>query len=226
MKQVACADLGVVPYGEALLLQRRLQQLRREGRVPDLLLALQHPPVITVGRLGKPEHILAPPRVLAKLGVEVHWVERGGDVTYHGPGQLILYPIFDLREHGRDLRRFIASLEEVMLRVARAFGVEAHRHPGFPGIWLGLKKLGSVGVHVRGWVTMHGLALNVDLKPNLFPLIVPCGLHGVEAASLAEVASQPVSLEEAHRLAREAFSQVVGVELVPLDAEVLSKWSA
>lgn len=226
MKKVAHAALGVVPYGQALTIQRRLHRLRRDGQIPDLLLSLEHPPVITVGRLGRPEHILAPPRVLAKLGVEVHWVERGGDVTYHGPGQLILYPIFDLRGHGRDLRRFIASLEEAMLRVARAFGVEAHRHPGFPGIWQGLKKLGSVGVHVRGWVTMHGLALNVDLKPNLFSLIVPCGLHGVEAASLADFASRPVSLEEASRLLLEAFSQVFEVELTPLDAEVLARWSA
>ncbi len=226
MKEVLHAALGRVPYRSVWALQRRLAQLRRGGHIPDVLLSLEHEPVITVGRQGGAGHVLAPPEVLDRLKVEVVEVERGGDVTYHGPGQLILYPILDLRDHGRDLRRYVASLEEVMIRTAARFGVEAHRRPGFPGIWQGLKKLGSVGVYVRGWVTMHGLALNVDLSPNLFSLIVPCGLHGVEAASLAELAGQPIPLEEARATALEEFAQVFCVQLTPLGREALDRWGA
>ncbi|RLE28963.1 hypothetical protein DRJ54_05550 [Candidatus Acetothermia bacterium] len=224
MKEVAHVALGRAPYRPVWELQRRLAALRRQGHIPDLLLSLEHEPVITVGRQGGAGHVLAPQEVLDRLKVEVVEVERGGDVTYHGPGQLILYPILDLRDHGRDLRRYVASLEEVMIRTAARFGVEAHRRPGFPGIWQGLKKLGSVGVHVRGWVTMHGLALNVDLQPNLFSLIVPCGLHGVEAVSLAQLAGRPIPMEEARAAALEVFSQVFSVRLTPLDREALERW--
>jgi len=225
LREITHAALGRAPYGPVLEIQRRLHALRRAGHVPDILISVEHEPVITVGRLGSGEHILADPKVLSRMGVEVYRVERGGDVTYHGPGQLVLYPILDLREHGRDLKRYVASLEEVMLRTARHFGVEAHRRPGFPGVWLGLRKLGSVGVHVRGWVTMHGLALNVDLRPNLFSLIVPCGLHGVEAVSLTELAGRPVPLTEVREVALGFFAEVFGVRLVPLDREVLTEWT-
>lgn len=225
MKEVLCARLGRIPYGPALRLQHRLHGLRSHGAIPDVLLALEHEPVITIGRLGNESHILADPRVLGKLHVGVFRVERGGDVTYHGPGQLVLYPILDLRWHGRDLHRYIAGLEEVMIRTAQAFGVEAHRRSDFPGAWVGLRKLGSVGVHVKAWVTMHGLALNVDLHPNLFPFIVLCGLHGVEAVSLAELFGHPIPLDEAREVALRAFSEVFEVRLTPVGEEVLLRWA-
>ena len=224
MREIAHAALGRAPYGPVLDLQRRLHALRRAGRIPDILLSVEHEPVITAGRLASPDHILADPKLLERFKIKVYQVERGGDVTYHGPGQLVLYPILDLRQHGRDLRRYVACLEEVMIRTAGRFGVEAHRRPGFPGVWQGVRKLGSVGVHVRGWITMHGLALNVDLKPNLFSLIVPCGLHGVEVASLAELAGRPIPVEEARRVALEAFEEVFSARIVPLDKEALSRW--
>ncbi|MBC7099622.1 lipoyl(octanoyl) transferase LipB, partial [Candidatus Bipolaricaulota bacterium] len=126
---------------------------------------------------------------------------------------------------GRDLRRYVSCLEEVMIRTAARFGVEAHRRPGFPGVWQGMRKLGSVGVHVRGWITMHGLALNVDLDPDLFSLIVPCGLHGVEATSLAELAARPIPLEEVRAAALDEFSRVFEVRLSPLDRGVLERWT-
>ncbi|HAF71206.1 MAG: Octanoyltransferase [Acetothermia bacterium 64_32] len=225
MREVAHAALGRAPYGPVLDLQRRLHALRGAGRIPDLLLSLEHEPTITLGRLASPDHILADPALLARLGVEVYRVERGGGVTYHGPGQLVMYPILDLRDHGRDLRRYVSCLEEVMIRTAARFGVEAHRRPGFPGVWQGMRKLGSVGVHVRGWITMHGLALNVDLDPDLFSLIVPCGLHGVEATSLAELAARPIPLEEVRAAALDEFSRVFEVRLSPLDRGVLERWT-
>lgn len=224
MRQIVHIRLGRERYGPVLDLQQRLRRLREKGGVPDILLSVEHEPVITLGRQGGEEHILASRRVLERLQVEVHQVERGGDVTYHGPGQLVLYPIVDLRGWGRDLHRYVANLEEVMLRTAGDFGVEAHRRPEFPGIWIGLQKLGFVGVHVRRWVTMHGAALNVDLSPNLFSVIVPCGLHGVEAISLAEVSTGPVECAAAQAAALRQWANVFDVEVSTVGREELARW--
>lgn len=225
MRTVLHADLGRIAYGPALALQRRLHALRREGWIPDVVLSLEHTPVITIGRQGDEGHILAPPEELARHEVEVYPVERGGDVTYHGPGQLVLYPILHLREAGLDLHRYVWNLEEVMIRAARRFGVEADRRPGFPGAWHGSGKLGSVGVHVRGWVTIHGLALNVDLHPDLFPLIVPCGIAGARAVSLSTLVGRPVSVAAARDAALAAFADVFGANLLPVDGEVVARWT-
>jgi len=216
--------LGREPYAPVLDLQQRLRRLRITGGVPDLVLSVEHEPVITLGRQAGQENIMASRRVLQRLQVDVHKVERGGDVVYHGPGQLVLYPILDLRGWGRDLRRYVANLEEVMLRTARRFGVEAQRKPEFPGIWIGLQKLGFVGVHVRRWGTMHGIALNVDVSPNLFSLIVPCGLHGVDAISLADVCGVPVGLREVEETALEEMAEVFGVRVSTVSREELARW--
>lgn len=221
---VLWAELGRVPYGLALELQHRLHALRARGEIGDTVLSLEHAPVITIGRRGRPEHILASPDELRRLGVEVFPVERGGDVTYHGPGQLVLYPILDLRGWGRDLRRYVWSLEEIMIRTAQAFGVEATRREGFPGVWHGGEKLGAVGVHVRDWITMHGLAFNVDPDPDGFALIVPCGIPGARAASLAGILGRPVSLDEARAAMRAAAPEVWGAALVPAREEVITAW--
>ncbi|MFO8034911.1 MAG: lipoyl(octanoyl) transferase LipB [Candidatus Bipolaricaulota bacterium] len=224
MRELFHIRLGSERYGSVLDLQQRLRRLRIKGGVPDLILSVEHDPVITLGRQGGEEHILASRRVLERLQVEVQKVERGGDVTYHGPGQLVVYPILDLRGWGRDLRRYVANLEEVMLRTARHFGVEAHRKPEFPGIWIGLQKLGFVGVHVRRWGTMHGMALNVDLSPNLFSLIVPCGLHGVDAISLADVCDSPVDVHEAETAALRELAEVFDVKVSTVGREELARW--
>jgi len=224
MNGIVHVELGHARYGPVHELQCRLQRLRAKGSVPDLVLSVEHDPVITVGRQGCTEHILATPTVLERLQVEVYQVERGGDVTYHGPGQLVLYPVLDLRGHGRDLHRYVANLEEVMLRTAIRLGVEAHRRPGFPGIWVGLRKLGSVGVHVRSWVTTHGLALNIDLKPDLFSLIVPCGIHGVEAVSLSDILRIPVSFNDVKQHALEELGNVFGAQLSHVGQETLAQW--
>lgn len=225
MREVSYADLGRVRYGPALAIQRQLHSLRREGKIADVVLFLEHEPVITVGRGGDERHILASREELDRAGVEVFPVERGGDVTYHGPGQLVLYPILDLRRREKDLHRYVWEIEEVMIRTARRFGAEAARRNGFPGVWHDRGKLGAVGVHVRDWVTMHGLALNVDLRPNLFHLIVPCGVAGATAVSIADLVGRAVPMEAARDAARTALAHVFGVDLQPVAEEVIAEWT-
>ncbi len=225
-RAVLHGDVGRMAYGPALELQRRLHALRRHNVIPDVLLTLEHEPVITLGRGARAEHVLASSQELQRLGVEVFPSERGGDVTYHGPGQLVMYPILDLKALGLDVHGYVENLEEVMIRTARAFGVPAYRKPGFPGAWTSQGKIGAVGIHVKGWVTLHGLAFNVDLTLNGFALIVPCGLQGVEAVALADLAGRPISILEATEQALRAFAEVFEVELVPVAGEVIRQWSS
>jgi lipoyl(octanoyl) transferase len=199
MREVVVRSLGVVPYGDALALQRRLVEERKAGVIPDTLLLLQHPHVLTLGVKGDGGrgHILAPADRLAALGVEVFETGRGGDVTYHGPGQLVAYPILDLDPDRRDVHRYVRDLEEVMIRVAASFGVEAGRIAGKSGAWVrvpgpdggtgGLAapaKIGALGVRISRWVTSHGLALNVWTDLEYFQLIVPCGIADLGVTSL------------------------------------------
>ena len=208
MKRILWVSLGRVRYHKALEIQRKLHSLRGKGEIPDTVLSLEHEPVITLGRSADPRHILADPAYLVAKGVDLVEAERGGDVTYHGPGQLVLYPILDLRGWKRSVKWYIWALEEVMIRVASSFGIAAGRLPGYPGIWASDRKLGSVGVYVRSWITMHGLALNVDLDPDGFEFIVPCGIHWAKATSLSSLLGRPVGLGEAESRAQEAFAGV------------------
>lgn len=174
--------LGLVPYGEALALQDALVRRRRAGEVPDQLLLLEHPHVITLGSSGDRNHILldAPERAL--LGIELFDTGRGGDVTYHGPGQLVGYPILDLKPDRRDLHRYVRDLEEALIRGMAEFGIDGGRKPGLSGVWVGDEKLAAIGVRVSsGWITSHGFALNVATDLGFFDAIVPCGIrdHGV-----------------------------------------------
>ena len=223
MREVSWVPLGRVRFGKALELQRRLHHLRRYGKVPDLVLSLEHDPVITLGRSADPRHILGDPTALVASGVEVVEVERGGDVSYHGPGQLVLYPILDLRGFARSIKWYIWALEEVMLRVVASYGIRAGRLPGRPGIWVGKRKLGAIGVYVRSWVTMHGLALSVSPQLEHFRWIVPCGIHGAEVTSIAAVLGREVPLEEVDERARDAFAHVFGVRVAPTDVEVVTE---
>jgi lipoyl(octanoyl) transferase len=197
---------GRVPYGEALALQRDLARRVAAGAAPDTLILCEHPPVVTLGRASRPAHLLLPRDELVRRGVEVVDTERGGDVTYHGPGQLVGYPVLDLRRHGQDLHRYLRALEEVLIRAAAGFGVEAVRAPGKTGVWVGDRKLASIGIHVSRWVSWHGFALNVteESLPG-FDLIVPCGLAGVRMTALELGAGRPVRLAEAATTVVEAF---------------------
>ena len=183
-------DLGVIglgrmDYGEALALQRNLALARIAKTVPrDLLLLVEHPPVITLGRGFKAENLPTPPEFLAAKHVEVHEIERGGDVTYHGPGQLVGYPILDLSEHKQDLHWYLRQIEAALIATLDSFGLKGERDSRFTGVWIGGRKLASIGIHVKQWVTWHGFALNVTTDLSYFDLIVPCGIQGVVMTSL------------------------------------------
>ncbi|MGB3050354.1 MAG: lipoyl(octanoyl) transferase LipB [Polyangiales bacterium] len=177
--------LGTVDYAEAHRLQKELQGQRVRGEVGDLVLLLEHPPVLTMGRSAKAQHVLVAPEVLEARGIQVHEVGRGGDVTYHGPGQLVAYPIIDLKPDRKDVRKYVASLEETMIRTCADFGLAAGRIEGLNGAWIGERKVGAVGVRISRWVTMHGLALNVNSDLRQFEMIVPCGIEDKGVTSVS-----------------------------------------
>lgn len=175
-----------MPYADALAVQRAAAQQRIDGRLAeDVLFLVEHPPVITLGRSSDTAHVLADPATLAARGVEMFEVERGGDVTFHGPGQLVGYPIVDLRQHREDLHWYLRQLEEVLIRALGTFGITAERRPSLTGAWTGGRKIASIGVHAKQWVTWHGFALNVTTDLSQFGLIVPCGIDQVEMTSVA-----------------------------------------
>ena len=185
--RLAVAQLGLVPYGEALGRQRALAEDRIAGRLgSDLLLLLEHPPVITLGRGTRESSLPLAPELLRRRGIDVFEIERGGDVTYHGPGQLVGYPIFDLAAHRRDLHWFLREIEEALFGALARFGVPAERRAGYTGVWTGGRKIASIGIHVRQWVSWHGFALNVTTDLSAFDLIVPCGIPGVVMTSLSK----------------------------------------
>jgi len=189
--------LGIVPYAEALALQRTLVEERRTGRVPDLLLLLQHPPVVTLGvRRDNRTHVKASDQQLAVHGIEVHEAGRGGDVTYHGPGQIVGYPILDLRPDRCDVHRYVRDLEEVMIRVCADYGVAAHRVEGMSGAWVDVEKIGAIGVRISRWITSHGFAFNVNTRLEHFQLIVPCGIADRGVTSLRKLLGTELSMEE------------------------------
>jgi lipoyl(octanoyl) transferase len=188
--------LGRVPYGEGLALQERLVAERQMGRIADQLLLLEHDPVFTLGRSARAENVLFPAEALRARGFEVFDTGRGGDVTYHGPGQLVGYPILDLSPDRRDVHRYVRDLEEVMLRTCADYGVEAGRIAGLTGAWVGREKIGAIGVRLSRWVTSHGFALNVSTDLAPFDLIVPCGIRDKGVTSLERLLGKPVALDE------------------------------
>ena len=201
--------LGFVPYGEALDLQKALVDERRAGSVPDLLLLLQHPPVITLGiRRDSRSHVIATDGQLAMRGVDVHEAGRGGDVTYHGPGQIVGYPILDLRPDRCDVHRYVRDLEEVMIRVCADYGVAAHRVDGLTGAWVGTAKIGAIGVRISRWITSHGFAFNVNTRLEDFQLIVPCGIADRGVTSLRQLLGRELSIEDVEDRFIRRFAEV------------------
>lgn len=202
--------LGVVPYGEALELQKRFVARRLAGAIPDQLLLLQHPPVITLGvrAKGGRGNVIATPESLAAAGIEVFETGRGGDVTYHGPGQLVGYPIVNLKPDRCDVHRYVRDIEEVMIRTAAAFGIRAQRVTGLTGIWVGDEKLGAIGVRIAKWITSHGFAFNVATDLAHFGLIVPCGIVDKGVTSLEKLLGRAVPMAAAESAAAAAFAEV------------------
>ena len=207
-------------YVQVWELQRSLVAARRDGRIDDGLILVEHEPVFTIGRSTKAEHLLVSREHLRSAGFGVYDIERGGSITYHGPGQLVGYPIIDLRAYGEDVVGFMRALEESMLRTLREFGVEASRRPGFPGVWVEESKIGAVGVAVKRKVTMHGFALNVDPDLAHFDLINPCGL-GRPVTSMARVLGRAVALDEVAPVYVRQFEPVYALALAPVGAATL-----
>jgi len=198
-RTLAVRNLGVVPYADALALQRQLAEERIAGRIPDTLLLLEHPSVITLGRGTKATSLPLDADALRRRGIEVFEIERGGDVTYHGPGQLVGYPILDLQQHKSDLHWYLRQIEETLIVALAGFGIVAGRNSGYTGVWTQGRKIASIGIHVRQWVTWHGFALNVTTELSPFSLIVPCGIPDVVMTSvereLADEATRSVGAD-------------------------------
>ena len=169
-------ELGRIEYGSAFQLQQRLVEQRKQGLIPDQLLLLEHPHSITLGRNGRMENLLASEPALRSAGISFHATDRGGDITYHGPGQAVGYPILDLRDWKRDVGAYVRAVEQVMIEALADFGIAAGRLPGCTGVWVDGRKIGAIGVHISRWITSHGFALNVNTDLSYFGYIVPCGL--------------------------------------------------
>lgn len=223
--------LGVVDYAQAWELQKRLVAARTEGRIEDVLLLLEHPHTYTLGRSGKIEHLLMSEAERQTRGVTVHWVDRGGDITYHGPGQLVGYPIISVGSHtvngvesstGRDripqadYVRYLRDLEEVLIRALTAFGVRGERVAGYTGVWVDGKKIAAIGVKVNAQgISSHGFALNVCTDLSYFAGIVPCGIHDRGVTSLDRLLGRPVTVDEAAQAVAASFGQVFRLEMQP-----------
>lgn len=216
MRQLEVRRLGRVPYAEASDMQRALVEERRAGRISDVLLLLEHPHVITLGVKvdAARSHLLATPEVLASRRVELHESGRGGDITYHGPGQVVGYPILDLRPDRCDVHRYVRDLEEVMIRTAADFGLSGGRIQGLTGAWVGADKLGAIGVRISRWITSHGFAFNVSTDLDFFNLIVPCGIARGGVTSLSRALGRPVALAEAESALVRHFGEVFDRRIV------------
>jgi lipoyl(octanoyl) transferase len=209
-RSLEAVDLGRMRYGDALRIQERLVDERKQGKGEDTLLFVEHPHVITMGRNGKEHHLLASSDVLARTGIEFFETNRGGDVTYHGPGQLVGYPIFDLREWRRDVHAFFRGVEEALIQALSIVGVQAERLPqkGYEGVWVQGAKIAAIGIHISRWITSHGFALNVDTDLSYFKYIVPCGLTR-PVCSLRSLGSK-ATREDMIRAVAGAFAKTFG----------------
>ena len=202
--------LGTVPYAEALEIQARFVQQRRDGTIGDQLLLLEHPPVITLGVKARSDrsNVLASDDALRARGIEIFESGRGGDVTYHGPGQLVGYPILDLKPDRCDVHRYVRDLEDVLIRTVAAFGITASRAERLTGVWVGSEKIAAIGVRISRWITSHGFALNVDTDLSHFDLIVPCGIRGRGVTSLQRLLGRTVGVPAAAEAVEQSFAEV------------------
>lgn len=221
-KTCLTAYLGTVTYARALELQEKLARDRVDGNMPDALLLLQHPPVFTTGRFRGEEDIIVPTATLAEKGITVVNTNRGGSVTYHGPGQLVGYPILSLRELDLDIHRYIWNLEESVIRLLKTYGIEGSRIEEYTGVWVGDKKICSIGIHVSHWITTHGFALNINTDLSHFGLINPCGLKSEVMTSLSVLLGRNVEVEQVLETFLDCFSRVFKMDCARKDEQ----WTA
>jgi lipoyl(octanoyl) transferase len=226
LKEILVCDLGLTRYGDAWELQRELFQLRTEGQVPDILLLTEHTHVFTIGKSGSDSHLLASRPELDSVGADVFHIDRGGDITYHGPGQLVAYPILDLQNFYLDVHRYLRDLEKVIILTLNEYGIAGERDPRYTGVWVGGKKLAAIGVKVSRWITMHGVAINVNSDLSYFNRIIPCGIADRGVTSVEALLSRRIDLNEFSRLFVGAFGKVFGVTPVFISSSELvdSSW--
>ncbi len=208
-------------YKEAWDLQNRLFDKRMRGDIPDVLFLTEHPPVYTFGKSGKTQHLLISEQQAQRKGIDLFWIDRGGDITFHGPGQLVGYPIFDLHGFYLDVGRFLRDVEEALIVALAAFGIEAGRIPGLTGVWVGEEKIAAIGVKLSRWITKHGFALNVNTDLSYFGHIVPCGIPDKPVTSMQKVLGHEVNMETVIARVVQAFEQVFGIELRPVKQAAL-----
>ncbi len=212
--EVEVVNLGLIDYLKALEIQRKLIKLRQEGKIKDTMLLLEHPPVITLGRRSLEANILMPKDFFKAHGIDVCEIERGGDVTYHGPGQLVGYPILDLNNYGKDIRQFVANIEEIFIRLlSREYGIDAGRNDEHTGVWVGDEKITAIGFAVKKWVTMHGFAFNVNTDMSHFNWIVPCGIKDKGVTSLQSLLGDKVDMNEVMGHVVSYFQEVLDVKV-------------
>ncbi len=217
-------DLGVVEYEESLRLQDELVSARIAGDIPDVILFLQHPPVFTIGASGSEANIIASRDLLDSEGISVLHIDRGGDITYHGPGQLMGYLIFDLKANGRGIHQYVRNLEEVVIRTLDAFSIPAYRYPQCPGVWVGQGKICALGIRVSRWVTKHGFALNVNTDLEYFNYIIPCGITDRRVTSMSRLLGRDIALEDVTSCMLEQCAQVFNTDIRQGSVEELNRF--
>lgn len=206
-------QLGLMEYEKAYRLQKMLHERRVRGEIPDALILLEHTPTFTIGKSGKVDNVLISHAELKAKGISLFFVERGGDVTYHGPGQIVGYPIIDLRNRNKDIHRFVHDLEEVLIRTLRDFAIESERDVTHPGVWVNKQEVAAIGLSVRKWVSMHGFALNVNPQMEPFSLINPCGFSNRKATSVSQILGREVPLEMVSERLISHFAEVFETDI-------------
>lgn len=216
-------QLGLIDYSKAYELQKRLHRERLNGLISDTLLLLEHPPTLTIGRSGNMGNVLVSKKQLAQEGIALFSIDRGGDVTFHGPGQLVGYPIIDLSNRGKDVRRYVRDLETILIETLRDFSIAADRDEAHAGVWVGDEEIAAIGLTVRGWVTMHGFALNVNPNLEHFSYIHPCGFSDRSAISMANLLGHDVSMKEIAHSVITQFSTIFATAIEIGSPEVFTK---
>ena len=221
MKQLLVVNIGRTKYAEAWELQKQIFSARLEQRISDVLLLTEHDPVFTLGKGADGNHLLANDNELSEKKIDMFWIDRGGDVTFHGPGQIVGYPILDLNQHYQDIHRYLRDLEEMIIRTLNDYGIAGGREKEFTGVWVKNDKIAALGVKVSKWITMHGFAFNVSTDLSFFDRIIPCGIFHKGVTSLQQVLGTPVDIPEVHHHLVKHFSEIFSFEIKQISREEL-----